>query len=71
MALFLALVLIIIQQINAQFGDDVAVDLQHIDEAQRRQLDEFLEKTDVVHNTEIKAPVDLSEHLEHDEKSEV
>jgi hypothetical protein len=38
-----------LEEISAQFGDDVAVHLTDASEAQRKELDDFLAKIDVVH----------------------
>ena len=41
-----------LEEISAKFGDDVAVHVNDVSEAQRRELDEFLKTTDVVHMEE-------------------
>lgn len=38
-----------LEEVAARFGDDVAVHVNDISEAQRKELDEFLKTTDVVH----------------------
>lgn len=38
-----------LEEISARFGDDVAVHVNDVSEEQRRELDEFLKMTDVVH----------------------
>ncbi len=38
-----------LEEVAARFGDDVAVHVNDISEEQRRELDEFLKTTDVVH----------------------
>jgi len=38
-----------LEQISAKFGDDVAVHINDVSLEQRRELDEFLKTTDVVH----------------------
>lgn len=38
-----------LEEISARFGDDVAVHINDVPEDQRRELDEFLKATDVVH----------------------
>lgn len=39
-----------LEEISAKFGDDVAVHINDVSLEQRRELDEFLRTTDVVHN---------------------
>lgn len=38
-----------LEEISARFGDDVAVRVTDVPDDQRRELDDFLKKTDVVH----------------------
>jgi MFS family permease len=38
-----------LEEISARFGDDVAVHVNDVSEDQRRELDEFLKTTDVLH----------------------
>jgi hypothetical protein len=38
-----------LEEISEQFGDDVAVHVNDVSEEQRKELDEFLKGTDVVH----------------------
>lgn len=39
-----------LEEISKQFGDDVAVHVNDVSEDQRRELDEFLRRKDVVHS---------------------
>jgi len=39
-----------LEEISAKFGDDVAVHINDVSPEQRRELDEFLKTTDVVHD---------------------
>lgn len=40
-----------LEEISKQFGDDVAVHVNDVSEEQRRQLDEFLRRKDLVHSS--------------------
>jgi hypothetical protein len=46
-----------LEEISAKFGDDVAVHVNDISEDERKELDEFLKKTDVVHSETVEETV--------------
>jgi MFS family permease len=50
-----------LEEIASRFGDDVAVHINDVPEEQRRELDEFLKATDVVHEESAKAPGEIVE----------